>query len=87
MKVFCINQRGWDEKRKFLFWTFIIHDVAGPSYGDECVVEEQITRNGRNFYILKGWPWTAYEAKSFIPLSGIDEVEILKDRGGKVRVN
>lgn len=75
MKVMCIKNGLW--KSKLLgFGTF------GPSFGDICTVNSV---DGDDYW-LNEWPTneagtpTTWHKKNFIPLSNIDEMELLEQR-------
>jgi hypothetical protein len=70
MTVLCINDRGWVEKRRFLFFWKRWGNSSGPKYGDECVV---VGEEG-DFYWLDGWPEVEFQKDGFIPLMN-DAVE------------
>lgn len=90
MKVFCINDLGWVTGKKYLFglykktvWTY------GPKYGDINTVTDEYYLQGDLCYELMEWPNDndgAFVASSFIPLSEIDEMELINEKEYAVRI-
>lgn len=83
MRVFCINSDGWYESKKFLWFKRDV-DCDGPTYGDIVTVVNKYYEGGILYYNITEWPPcigdNGFEAECFIPLSDIDEVELLKAR-------
>lgn len=81
MKVMCINDAGWCEPRKFL-WFRWNKNTEGPAYGDFCTVVGECIDPIEGFpcYILDGWSEEGYCKSQFIPLSDIDETELVAER-------
>jgi hypothetical protein len=77
MRVLCINEDGWIEKKRFLFFWHRCRDGKGPGYGDECTVIESFVTDGETFYILSGWGHDeGFGESGFVPLTGEIEDEI-----------
>lgn len=71
MKVLCINDLNW-------FSDVTNSYVHGPSYGEICKVTGLDKDGG---YLLYGYQqYDGYYPPSFIPLSDIDETELIKER-------
>ena len=74
MKVMCIFDQWW--------WEII--RVSGPAYGEICTVLED-TEKG---YLIAGYQKNPivpdqecyYDQNGFVPLSDIDETEMVKER-------
>lgn len=83
MKVFCINDNGWYFDKKIIFWNRII-ECDGPSYGDINTVTSEYYKEGKLYYDLLEWPPKSnddgFEADCFIPLSEIDETEMVNSK-------
>lgn len=79
MKVFCINDSGWEcLKRFFVFWKKW-KDSTGPDYGDVCtIVGEESDENG-DYWILKEWPHDedSFAKECFIPIEEAEREEEL----------
>lgn len=71
MRVMCINDQWIAEK---------YDDTPSPKYSEICEVANELEKFGKKFYILVGYPGSAFAANNFVPLSDIDEVEIYEDR-------
>lgn len=80
MRVLCINGKGWMVFRRFLGFK-LPKNAAGPKYEDICHVVNSEYAEGELFYYFEEWGDEGpFQAKFFIPLSNIDEVEIAKER-------
>lgn len=72
MEVFCINEDGWAERKRFLLFWHRWVDTYGPSYGEVCLVtgESEPDKFGE-YYLLKGWSKKmndGYNKDCFIPI-------------------
>lgn len=73
MRVMCIKSGKWVHRSGRVSQDF------DPQYGDICTVEREKTINSIRVYWLTGYVGM-YNANFFIPLSDIDETEILAQR-------
>lgn len=77
MKVLCINNANPLQPASLLPGDMIY-------VGDVYTVHDVTRTGGREFFILKErmnrWPYVKYLASRFIPLSDIDERELLRER-------
>ena len=69
----CIKQGRWVHR------SGKVSEDRDPEYGDICKVEREININSTLVYCLSGYVGI-YNADKFIPLSDIDETEILAQR-------
>lgn len=76
MKVICIKQGKWKANDGL--------DGSGPKYLEECTVIGDAPN--RSYYFLKEYEFSRIEGiregflkKGFIPLSSIDETEMVRD--------
>lgn len=74
MKVMCIKDGQWRGK--------LTGDPAeGPKYGEVVTVVDEVTTSDKDVYILQEYPDArGYAKKRFIPLSDIDETELVSER-------
>ena len=83
MKVFCINDFGWCVERNYFLFKREI-DVDGPDYGDINTVLREYYSKGILYYELVEWhpehPDDGFQADCFIPLSEIDETELVNKK-------
>lgn len=69
MKVLCIREE------------WVNRGEGDPSFGDTCTVIDSYDFMGKLIYILKEYPHPGgYEAAAFVPLSDIDESELILER-------
>jgi len=72
MKVMCINDK-WEN-------TATREPCGGMQYGEIATVVGECTRFSRSYYEFSEYPGEAYDKKNFIPLSEIDETELVNQR-------
>lgn len=79
MKVMCIgeNPAPWRD----LQGNLLNQKYPHPKDGEVCVVTDERVVNNDTFYQLAGYdPYLYYLSIYFIPLSSIDETELVKER-------
>jgi hypothetical protein len=86
MQMMCINDDGWLE-RPFPLFGFIKRkhrSCKGPSYGDVVTINSSYWEEGVLYHRLVEWPDkrddSGFEADGFIPLSSIDETEMVREK-------
>lgn len=70
MRVMCINQGFWTERKRILFVFYKTVYSCGPKYGDECTV---VGHTNPGYYDLAEWDDGSYCQTGFIPMSGEKE--------------
>lgn len=69
----CIKEGKWKNRYS--------HEIVdGPEYGNIYVVIDTILSNGRYHYLFAEWAPRRFNVSEFIPLSTIDETELVNQR-------
>lgn len=79
MTVICINDKQWMEQKSIFFIKFW-RKVNGPKFMEECAVSDDLINKYGPAYRFEEYGMDKYPKKFFIPLSGIDEVELANKR-------
>lgn len=84
MRVLCIVDSSWIEKKKTWYGRMKWVDCKGPNYGDICTVVGSYYDEGDLYYLILEWcpkhDHDGYIADEFIPLSEIDELELVNEK-------
>lgn len=73
MKVMCIKDVEWTKNGNW--------KLANPVYGDICTVVKEFYFDGKKVYLLQEFPYDGgYFAHRFIPLSDVDEMEMIREK-------